>query len=375
MKRIVLFGASGSIGQQSLDILKGLKDDFELIAISVGKRNETISSVVQEFPTIKKVYSFDIPWKLKREYKSIEFVDNNIESLLDLKPDIVINAISGIKGLNITINSIKKGITLLNANKESIVVAGNLINNLLQENKKAKLYPLDSEHCAIFQCIEEENKIKKLVLTASGGPFRDYTLDETKKVTLKDALNHPNWSMGKKITIDSATMFNKALEIIEAYHLFKTKRIDVIVHKESVVHSMVMFEDNSIKAQLSYPDMRQVINYFLNYPSRKTYDGQKDLDWEKGFNLSFKRISASRFIPIELAMKCISSKNSKSIALNAANEVCVDMFLNGLISFYNITLFVKKVFDEVEDIELDKIEDIYEFDKRVRNKTKEMIEV
>ncbi|AKU79510.1 1-deoxy-D-xylulose-5-phosphate reductoisomerase [Spiroplasma turonicum] len=375
MKKIVLFGASGSIGTQSLEILKDLKDKYELVGIAVGERVDLVKSIIESFPTIKIVYSKIKINDLQSIYKDVIFTSEDILDVLNItKANIVINALSGIFGLNITIESIKKNLIILNANKESIVVAGNLINKLLLKYPNAKLYPIDSEHCAIFQCLESINP-SKIILTASGGPFRDYTLEETKKVTIKDALNHPNWSMGNKISIDSATMFNKALEIIEAYHLFKTDNIDVVIHKESYVHSMVMFEDNSIKAQLSIPDMKQVINYFLNYPKRVSYKNKKDFDWINGFGMSFKLIDTNRFLPIKMAYECLNKGNSKSISLNAANEICVDLFLQEKIRFNEITTFVKKIFDNTIDVEFDTIDDIYNFDNDIRIKTLKLIGV
>ncbi|AKX33934.1 1-deoxy-D-xylulose 5-phosphate reductoisomerase [Spiroplasma litorale] len=375
MKNVILFGASGNIGMQSIDILKENKDKFKLISISIGNNTSVLERILNEFDSIKKVYLNIKTEELTLKFPNVDFIDTNILDLFNDKVDIIINALSGVFGLNVSVESIKKGLILLNANKESIVVAGKIINNLLKNNKRSRLYPIDSEHCAIFQCLESKNKIKKILLTASGGPFLNLSLEETKNIKLDDALKHPTWSMGKKITVDSATMFNKSLEIIEAYHLFNTENIDVIVHKESIVHSMIMFDDNSVKSQMSKPDMKQVINYFLNYPNRTCFKDQKDLDWIGGFELTFKKIDEKRFPPISFAFECIKSHNSKSIALNAANEVCVDYFLNNKISFFDITFIVEKIFKSIENKEINSIDEIYIYDAFIREKTIKMIGV
>lgn len=372
MKKIILFGSSGSIGTQTIEVLKRLKNQFELTAISIGQNDSFLESVLKEFPTIKKVYSTK-ELKIKNEYKNIEFINDDILKLFEPNVDYVVNALSGFYGLQVTIKSIEENKTLLLANKESLVTGGNLVNKLLVKHPLAKLYPIDSEHCAIWQCLEENNTAKSLILTASGGPFRDLSLDQTKDVTLEQALKHPNWSMGYKITIDSATMFNKAFEILEAYHLFKIKNIQVLVHPQSIIHSMVEFDDFSIKAQLSVPDMKNVISYFLNYPNRVEMDNFKRMNFNEMISLDLKLIDQNRFTPVKMAMKCLELKNSKSIALNAANEVCVENFVNKKIKFYEITQIIERIFTEVENIELEDFDSIKEFDQKVRDMTLDMI--
>ncbi|QGS52115.1 1-deoxy-D-xylulose-5-phosphate reductoisomerase [Spiroplasma tabanidicola] len=373
MKNVVLFGASGNIGKQTLEILKTNKNKFKLIAISVGKRINDLETILEEFKDIKTVYSSVSIENLKNKFTKINFVSNNIEELIYNDAHIIVNALSGFFGLKITLEAIKKEKILLNANKESFVVAGNLIQELQQKFVKAKIYPVDSEHCAIFQCLEVDNQINNIYLTASGGPFRNLTLEEIKNVNLKDALNHPNWNMGSKITIDSATMFNKAFEILEAYHLFKTKNIITLVHPNSIIHSMVEFKDGSIKAQLSVPDMKQVINYFFNYPDRVEFTNQKNLNFKETLNLQLKEIDQNRFIPIKMALGCLDEYNSKAICMNAANEVCVEAFLNNEIEFYQITEIVSKIFHTTQKINYNNYNDICAFDKKVRELTISLI--
>ncbi|WP_339020415.1 1-deoxy-D-xylulose-5-phosphate reductoisomerase [Spiroplasma endosymbiont of Atherix ibis] len=368
MKNIILFGASGNIGQQCIELLKENKDKYNLIALSIGENDSQVESFLLSFPSLKKIYSKKELTYLKIKFLKVEFINDNILNLFNSNDEIVINALSGFYGLQVTLKSIEKNLILLNANKESFVTAGNLINEMLKISK-TKIYPIDSEHCAIFQCLEKENKATTLFLTASGGNFKNLTLEETKKVTLQDALQHPNWNMGKKITIDSSTMFNKAFEILEAYYLFDVKNIKVLQHPQSIIHSMIGFKDGSIKAQLSIPDMKQVINYFLHFPKRFSYYKQKDMQFNDLINLEIKEIDQDRFKPIKFALSCLNYKNSKSIALNASNEVCVDYFLKGKIRFYEITEIVEKVFNECENIELKNYEEILKYDKAIRNIT------
>ncbi|WP_342258984.1 1-deoxy-D-xylulose-5-phosphate reductoisomerase [Spiroplasma endosymbiont of Dioctria linearis] len=373
MKNIVLFGASGNIGQQCIELLQENKDKFNLIALSVGENDSKIESFLLCFPTIKKVYSKKELDSLKLKYPQVEFLTNNILDIFSKDDEVIINALSGFYGLQVTLKTIENNLVLLNANKESFVTAGNLINNMLKKSE-TKIYPLDSEHCAIFQCLEKENSAKVLFITASGGSFRDLTLQETKKVSLVDALKHPNWIMGSKITIDSSTMFNKAFEILEAYHLFGIKNIITLLHPQSIIHSMVGYNDGSIKAQLSIPDMKQVINYFLHFPKKNSYYKQKEIDFNDLIRLDLKEIDQDRFKPIKFALQCLELNNSKSIALNAANEICVKYFLKEKIDFYQITEIVEKIFKESENIELISYEEIVKYDKIIREKTMKRIE-
>ncbi|AHB36554.1 1-deoxy-D-xylulose-5-phosphate reductoisomerase [Spiroplasma apis] len=373
MKKLILFGASGNVGQQTIDVLTFKKTEFEIVGLSVGNNTKNLKEMIATFPNIQMIYVSQDPEKWQQEFPNVKFINDDICKLLTLKHDIVVNALSGFFGLKVTLEAIKKNSIILNANKESFVVAGDLISNLLVNHEKAKIYPLDSEHCAIFQCLDSKNKPEILYLTASGGPFRSISLEETKNVTLERALNHPNWNMGAKITIDSATMFNKAFEILEAFHLFKIKNICTLVHPESIVHSMVGYADGSIISQMSVPDMKQVINYFLEYPLRTNFEGQKNLSFQKNLSLNFSEIDQKRFPPIKMALSILGKENSKAIAMNAANEICVDYFLNNKLKFNQITEIVLQVFENTENIILNTYEDISNFDSKIRKKTIQLI--
>ncbi|AUM62812.1 1-deoxy-D-xylulose-5-phosphate reductoisomerase [Spiroplasma monobiae] len=368
MKNIILFGASGNIGQQCIELLNENKDKYNLIALSVGKNDSQVESFLLSFPNLKKIYSTKELSQLKIKYPNVEFINDDILDLFGQNETHVINALSGFYGLQVTLKAIENNLIILNANKESFVTAGKLINSMLKTSE-SKIYPIDSEHCAIFQCLEVENKANTLFITASGGSFKNISLEETKKVKLEDALKHPNWDMGSKITIDSSTMFNKAFEILEAYHLFNIKNIKTLLHPQSIIHSMVGFDDGSIKAQLSVPDMKQVINYFLHFPKRFSYPKQKEMNFNDLITLELKEINQERFKPIKWALQCIDYNNSKSIALNAANEVCVDYFLQSRLEFWQITEIVEEIFESCENKELKTYRDILEFDKEIRNIT------
>lgn len=371
MKKIILFGASGNIGQKVLEIIKH-DPSYILVAFSVGLKDYLVEDILNDFKFVKIVYAINIKkhWQIK--YPHILFVNDDICKLFDVDTNCVINALSGFVGFKVTIKALQQKKLLLNANKESFVVGGNLINDL-QSKYKTKIYPIDSEHCAIWQCLEKNNNIKEIYITASGGPFKDLSLKETQNVTLNDALKHPTWNMGQKITIDSATMFNKAFEIIEAFHLFKTNKIKTLIHPQSIIHSMVLFEDNAIKAQLSVPDMHQVINYFLTYPKRVPLKQQQQLNFKNQISLDLQEIDQKRFLPVAMAMECLNEYNTKPIAMNAANEICVAAFLEKKISFFSITKIVYEIFQTVKNEKLSTYNEIYEFDQDIRKKTLQKI--
>lgn len=372
MQKVILFGASGNIGQQALEILKANQEKFLLTAFSVGQNDQVVNQILTEFSGVKMVYISNPNPKLAAKFPQVKFITTDICQLFEAPATIVINALSGFYGLKVTLTAITTNKIILNANKESFVTAGNLINELLQHSQ-AKIYPIDSEHCAIWQCLEANNPLEQIYLTASGGPFRNLSLAETKSVTLADALKHPNWMMGAKITIDSATMFNKAFEILEAYHLFKTAAITTLIHPESLIHSMVMFVDGSIKAQISVPDMKQVLNYFLNYEQRQSFPKQKNLDFKTNVIMNLQEIDVTRFVPIQMAMACLNENNTKAIAMNAANEVCVSAFLAGELSFASITEVVAEIFINCIDDKLTSYEAIVAFDAQIRAQTQQKI--
>lgn len=372
MKNIAILGASGSIGQQALDVIREHATDFNLVAFSVGKNIAYAQNIINEFkPDIVSVqHEEDIE---KLSHLDIEIVHGD-KGLLAIstyhKTDLLLNSILGSIGLKPTMAAIEAEIDIALANKETLVVAGELVMNKAKE-KNVKILPVDSEHSAIFQCLHGENKqnINKLIITASGGSFRDLTRDELKNVTLEDALNHPNWSMGQKITIDSATMMNKGLEVIEAKWLFdlNTDQIETILHKESIIHSMVEFNDSSIIAQLGTTDMRTPIQYAFTYPDRASRDAER-LNLAQVSQLNFKEMDFNRFKCIKLAYKALSIGGTMPVVLNAVNEVAVGKFLNKKISFLDIERMIEKEMKEHQVIESPDLDTILKIDAAYKSK-------
>ncbi|MDR1781865.1 MAG: 1-deoxy-D-xylulose-5-phosphate reductoisomerase [Bacilli bacterium] len=381
MKKVILLGASGSIGRQTIEIIKENKDLYELVCISVGYNISKLIEILDVFSSIKEVALLDEKSKdiLEKKYPNISFHyhEEGILKLLDYHDyDIVLNAIVGFAGLKSSIKAIEKDKILALANKETMVVAGEYINKLLLEHPKSKILPVDSEHCAIYQCLDKTNKdeLNKLIITASGGAFRDKTLAELSNVSIDDALNHPNWSMGASITVDSATMLNKGLEVIEAHHLFNVpyESIDVVLHYESIVHSMVEFKDSSILAQLSLPNMKQPINYCLGYPNRIKYT-QSSIDFSKMLNLTFKPIDLVRFEGLALAINAGKKGHTYPCVLNASKEVATNAFLNNKIKFLDITKLVKIALEKHQVITNPTLDDLFKTDQKTRVFIEELI--
>lgn len=351
MKHIGILGASGSVGMQGLDIIREHADSFKLVSFAVGKSIDVAQSIIDEFnPEICCVQNESDVDQLNLDGKQTKIVFGD-QGLLDVagyaKNDILLNSILGSVGLRPTLHAIDQGIDIALANKETLVVAGEIVMQRAKENG-VNILPVDSEHSAIFQCLNGENakNIEKLVITASGGSFRDLTREELKDVTLEDALNHPNWSMGKKITIDSATMMNKGLEVIEAKWLFDlpVDRIETILHKQSIIHSMVEFNDTSVIAQLGTPDMRMPILYAFSYPDRMPRNAER-LDLASIGTLDFKAMDLERYKCLALAYRAIEVGGTLPVVMNAVNEVAVDMFLNGKISFLDIETLIEREMD------------------------------
>jgi 1-deoxy-D-xylulose-5-phosphate reductoisomerase len=372
VKNIAILGASGSIGQQALDVIREHATDFNLVAFSVGKNIAYAQNIINEFkPDIVSVqYEEDIE-KLSHLDVEIVYGDKGLLVVSTYhKTDLLLNSILGSIGLKPTMAAIEAGIDIALANKETLVVAGELVMNKAKE-KNVKILPVDSEHSAIFQCLHGENNqnINKLIITASGGSFRDLTRDELKDVTLEDALNHPNWSMGQKITIDSATMMNKGLEVIEAKWLFDLNidQIETILHKESIIHSMVEFNDSSIIAQLGTPDMRTPIQYAFTYPDRAPRDAER-LNLAQIGQLNFKEMDFNRFKCIKLAYKALSIGGTMPVVLNAVNEVAVGKFLNKEISFLDIERMIEKEMKEHQVIASPDLDTILKIDAAYKSK-------
>lgn len=343
MRSIAIIGSTGSIGTQTLDVVRA-NADIRVAALAAGDNIELLEKQVREFrPELVSVKSEDKAKALAAALSDFNCkitygMDGLIEAATCEKAELVVTAIVGMIGIRPTIEAIKAGKDIALANKETLVTAGHLIMQLAQEYH-VRILPVDSEHSAIFQCLhgEQENKIAKLLITASGGPFRGKTRKELEHVTVEDALKHPNWSMGRKITIDSATLVNKGLEVIEARWLFDVmpENIEVVVQPQSIIHSMVEFEDGAIKAQLGTADMRLPIQYALYYPERRNLSGDR-LDFSKISGILTEQPDRETFRGLDLAYNAIETGGSMPTVLNAANECAVAMFLHGDIKFLQI---------------------------------------
>lgn len=373
MKYISLLGATGSIGMQTLDVIKSHPDMFELVAFSSGKNIELTKKIIQEFrPLLVSVAEKKDYEQLKQSFPDIRFsygMDGLIEVAVFDKADILVNAVIGSVGLHPTLQAIEAGKVIAIANKETLVTAGHIVMDAAAKYQVPVL-PVDSEHSAIFQCLQGEKpkNIERLIITASGGSFRDLNRNELGQVTVDDALNHPNWSMGAKITIDSATMMNKGLEVIEAHWLFDIpyEQIDVVLHKESIIHSMVEFHDKSVIAQLGTPDMRVPIQYALTYPDRLPLPDAKRLElWEIG-SLHFEKADFDRFRCLQFAFESGKIGGTMPTVLNAANEVAVAAFLAGKIPFLAIEDCIEKALSRHQLVKKPSLADIQEVDKDTR---------
>lgn len=373
LKNISILGATGSIGTQTLDILREHPEEFKLVAMSVGRNLDLARVMINEFqPELVSVQDHKDCQALKAEYPNTKFTfghEGLIETAVYDKAEILVNAVLGSVGLNPTLQAIESGKIIAIANKETLVTAGHLVMEAAKKNGVSML-PVDSEHSAIFQCLqgEKDKTIDRLILTASGGSFRDRTRADLESVTVKEALNHPNWSMGAKITIDSATMMNKGLEVIEAHWLFNMpyEKIDVILHKESIIHSMVEFHDSSIIAQLGTPDMRVPIQYALSYPDRLPLISSNKLDLAKIGKLHFQEMDLERFRCLQLAFEAGKKGGTMPTVLNAANEVAVSAFLEGKIRFLQIEDLIEKALSEHQNINNPSLSVIQEVDSETR---------
>ena len=353
MKKIAIFGSTGSIGRSTLKILQENRDLYEVEALAAATNIDLLEKQAHIFKP-KKIAVFDdkqakelrkrLSYHLP-DIKVLSSIEGLVEIAKDIDVDIVMMAISGSIALMPTIEAIKSDKVIGLANKEVLVAAGEIINKLLKKSK-ATIIPVDSEHSAIFQCLKNEKpeNIKRLILTSSGGPFLNYSVKKLKTITLKDALNHPNFSMGQKITVDSSTMMNKGLEIIEAYHLFKIKKedIDVVVHPEQIIHSMVEFIDGSVLSQMSEPTMDIPISYALSYPDR-VRSKIKKLDFTKNSSFSFFAPDLKKFLCLKFAIEALKISKSMPCFMNRANEVLVKRFLDGKISWLDISKKLEKL--------------------------------
>ena len=373
-------GATGSIGTQTLDIIREHPSEFRVTAISVGKNIDLARKFIVEFqPELVSVQDYQDCHTLKAEFPNIKFTfgqEGLIEAAVYEKADILVNAVIGSVGLNPTLQAIESGKIIAIANKETLVTAGHLVIDAAKRNN-VPLLPVDSEHSAIFQALqgEKEKNIERLILTASGGSFRDRTRQELKNVTVEQALNHPNWSMGAKITIDSASMMNKGLEVIEAHWLFNMpyEKIDVLLHKESIIHSMVEFHDSSIIAQLGTPDMRVPIQFALTYPDRLALPTSKRLDLASIGKLHFQEMDVARFRCLGFAYEAGKKGGSMPTVLNAANEVAVAAFLAGKIHFLQIEDLIEKALTTHQIVDHPSLAAIQEIDTETRDYVRSLL--
>ena len=379
MKKIVLLGATGSIGDSCLNVIRQNKDQFQLMAIALNGNLDKAQRIYDEFHP-EYIYiaesNLDNRHSLFSSKAKILSDADGLQGLIeDTDTDIVISAISGFAGLEASYFAINAGKTILVANKESIVAAGDILMPLAQV-KGSKIIPVDSEHNAIHQCLSgqlELAEISKILITASGGPFREKPFEELQKVTLEDALNHPTWNMGSKITIDSATLVNKCLELIEAHYLFDIpeSHIDIVVHPQSIIHSMVTFVDGSTIAQMSNPNMEVPIANALGLESRLPIQFE-ELNFSK-LNLTFEKIPDGREIVFDMAREVCNKRGNLGVIFNASNEIAVDAFINKKINFSDIYSVIERTFNNFPCSKITALEDIFDYDKQARIQAEKVI--
>ena len=349
MKKVTILGSTGSIGTQALDVIGRNREQFQIETLACGQNTELLEQQIQKFSPKQAVTELEQDaCRLAKAYPKVDFLwgEKGLLAAAEDDSQILLNSLVGIRGLVPTYHAIQSGKDIALANKETLVAGGELIMKAVQE-KGARMLPVDSEHSAIFQCLQgnQGKKIRKILLTASGGPFRGFSRQQLADVTLAQALHHPKWSMGKKITIDSATMMNKGLEVIEARWLFDVSLSDIqiLVHPQSIMHSAVEFEDGSVIAQMGSADMRIPISVALGYPQRIPDAGKRINFFEEGANLSFEEPDTEVFGCINLAYEASKAGGSYPVVLNAANEVMVDKFLKGQIVFLDIEKNIQKI--------------------------------
>ncbi len=412
MRKVLIMGSTGSIGTQALEIIRNNSDKFRAVGLTCRSRIDSLTEQIREFrPEAVSVGNADDAARLRKEFPDLEVLygEDGLVEIAEMDCDIVLNSLMGISGLAPTYTAISCGRDIALANKETLVAGGALVTELCRE-KGVRLLPVDSEHSAIFQCLEGnggsacgrayrapdeglERPVRRILLTASGGPFRGRTIEEMRDVTIEQALNHPKWSMGSKITIDSATMMNKGLEVIEARWLFDVPadRIDVHVHPESIVHSMVEFCDGSVIAQMGMPDMKIPISLALNYPDRmqllpdfadgygheapetRLSDGSLDL-FTTGSRLTFEKPDRKVFRCIDLAYAALEEGGAAPVVMNGANEELVAMFLAGRIGFLDIPQTIEKVMNKAQFAPPESVSDILAIDRRAREMARELLQ-
>jgi 1-deoxy-D-xylulose-5-phosphate reductoisomerase len=379
-KSITILGATGSIGLQTLNVIESLPDRFELNYVTINKNISELENICKKFNPKGVVIADESSYKTFKKQTSYKGEilcgsENIIFAASDSSNDILLSSLVGFSGVTPTYEAIKKGITIALANKETLVSAGRIIMYAAKAYN-AKILAVDSEHSAILQCLagEDYNSIEKIILTASGGPFRIKPIEEFHEISISQALNHPNWSMGSKITIDSATMMNKGFEVIEARWLFdlEISKIDVVIHPQSIIHSLVQFDDGSVKAQLGMPDMRMPISYALTYPERLKYNFPR-INLLEISKLEFHEPDLNKFPCLKLAYQALESDGNAPAILNAANEICVAAFLEGKIKFIEIAQIIEQVLGKIEHISNPTLDLIINTDNETRTLTSSII--
>lgn len=380
-KHIAILGSTGSIGRQALDVIRQHRDLFQVELLTANNSADLLVSQAIEFDANAVVICNEDRYKEVADALNPHFIKTfaGMQSVCDLVTgdsiDIVLTSMVGFSGLASTIAAVKAGKTIALANKETLVAAGEIVMNLAKEHR-ARILPVDSEHSAIFQCLmgSAGADIEKIHLTASGGPFRTWSREDIAKATRHEALKHPNWSMGSKITIDSATMMNKGLEIIEAKWLFGTPgdKINVVVHPESIIHSMVEYADGSVIAQMGHPDMREAIQFAFSFPERLTLDNRK-LDFALLGSLSFQAPDFDKFPALGLAYSALEKGGNMTCVMNAANEAAVAAFLQDKISFYQITDIVEECMSNADFVKHPDLDTIFASNKETLHKAEEAI--
>ncbi|TDI84785.1 MAG: 1-deoxy-D-xylulose-5-phosphate reductoisomerase [Caldithrix sp.] len=375
MKRISILGSTGSIGTNCLNVIESQQGEFQVNYLTNYKNIQLLFEQAEKFrPNAVAIFENDKVAEYLPRFKKIGVeVYTGFEGILEVSRkedvDILVNALVGAVGLQPTLNAIRKNVRIALANKETLVIGGRFVMEKARQ-EGAEIIPIDSEHSALLQCIagEDSEKIKCVYLTASGGPFREFSSDDFSNVTVEQALNHPNWDMGQKVTIDSATLMNKGLEVIEAHWLFNLKpaEIQVVIHPQSIIHSMVEFADGSIKAQLGVPDMRIPIQYALTYPKRLSADFPR-LDFLTLKELTFEQPNFEKFRCLKLSYQALETGGAAPAVLNAANEVAVNLFLTRKIGFEEIPQIVEKALTNCKFNNCDKVEDLLQYDKLTRD--------
>ena len=382
MKNVAILGSTGSVGKSALEVIKQNKDKFCIELLTAHTNYELMIEQYNEFspryiyledPSAQKSF-IDRVGSINKE-TALLTSENELNNVLSSDAtEIVVAAMVGVAGLKPVYQAVKHKKKVLLANKESYVVAGEILNNLSQESGST-IFPIDSEHSAVHQClqgVEDQKSVSRIILTGSGGPFLNREISDFENITPKEAISHPVWNMGDKISVDSSTMMNKCLEIIEARWLFQTKNIDVLIHPEGIIHSLVEFTDNSMLAQLSVPDMKIPIAYGLGFPN-KLNSGSSPINFEEISALTLEKPDLQKFPALNLAKSCIDIGGTSFAILNAANEECVAAFLTGKISYLDIYQIVSKVLDNSTINDVKELNDIFEADERSRSTTKELI--